>query len=103
MRNKKYPAVTPIAREKAAYMRLIIAGGGNIVEIVDTKKAIGRNLSKLRGASGLTQERLCELADIDRSYLQRLEKGQFNPTLEVLTRLKKAFKCSWDDLLHRID
>ena len=52
---------------------------------------------------GFTQEQLCELAEIDRSYLQRIESGRSNPTLQVLTRLKKALGCSWEALLRGVD
>ncbi|MEI8234212.1 MAG: helix-turn-helix transcriptional regulator [Verrucomicrobiota bacterium] len=61
------------------------------------------NLSRLRMERGFTQEQLCELAEIDRSYLQRIESGRSNPTLQVLTRLKKALGCSWEALLRGVD
>ena len=46
----------------------------------------------------MTQEQLCELAEIDRSYLQRIEKGTSSPTVDVAVRLRKALGSSWDDL-----
>jgi transcriptional regulator with XRE-family HTH domain len=70
---------------------------------VDTKKTIGRNVNKLRLAANLTQEELCGRAEIDRSYLQRLEKGTSSPTLDVLVKLKNALSCTWLDLLNKID
>jgi transcriptional regulator with XRE-family HTH domain len=47
----------------------------------------------------MTQETLAEKAEIDRRYVQRIERGTANPGVEVLARLKKAFRCSWDELL----
>jgi transcriptional regulator with XRE-family HTH domain len=47
----------------------------------------------------MTQERLTELAAIDRRYVQRIEAGTANPGVEVVARLRKAFQCSWEDLL----
>ena len=47
----------------------------------------------------MTQERLTELAAIDRRYVQRIESGTANPGVEVITRLRKAFRCTWEDLM----
>ena len=63
----------------------------------------GRNLSRLRTEASLTQEQLCELAEIDRSYLQRVEAGNSQPTVAVAARLRKALRCSWDELMKGID
>jgi transcriptional regulator with XRE-family HTH domain len=47
----------------------------------------------------MTQERLAEKVAIDRRYVQRIERGTANPGIDVLTRLKSAFGCTWDELL----
>jgi transcriptional regulator with XRE-family HTH domain len=70
---------------------------------VDSQKQLGQNVCKLRNAAKLTQEQLCEAANIDRSYLQRIEAGVTNPTFDVLLRLGKALRTSWRDLLSNID
>lgn len=56
-------------------------------------------MNRLRQLRGMTQETLAEKADIDRRYVQRIESGTANPGVEVLARLKKSFRCSWDELL----
>jgi transcriptional regulator with XRE-family HTH domain len=56
--------------------------------------AFGRNLKRKRSESGLTQEKLAELADVDRTYIYRLENGRRAPSLPVLIRLSHAFKLS---------
>ena len=66
------------------------------------RKQLAANLVRLRLKAGLTQEQLCERADIDRSYLQRIESARSNPTFEVLLRLKKALGCAWEDLMRGI-
>jgi transcriptional regulator with XRE-family HTH domain len=45
------------------------------------------NLRRLRVERGLSQERLALEADVDRSYVGRLERGLENPTLAILERL----------------
>ena len=47
----------------------------------------------------MTQEQLAEKAEIDRRYLQRIEKGTANPGVDVLTRLKSALSAEWEDLM----
>ena len=65
---------------------------------MSTRNLFGGNVARIRADLGLTQEQLCERAEIDRSYLQRIESGQSSPTVEVAVRLKKALRCSWDRL-----
>ncbi|HWB02950.1 MAG TPA: helix-turn-helix transcriptional regulator [Verrucomicrobiales bacterium] len=63
------------------------------------RKALGRNVSRLRHSAGMTQERLAEAVEIDRRYVQRIERGTANPGIDVLARMKSAFGCSWNELL----
>ena len=60
--------------------------------------AFGQNICRLRNERRLTQEGLAETADISRRFLQEIEAGTKNPTVNVIVRLKKALDCSWDDL-----
>lgn len=65
---------------------------------MEFRNIFGQNVQRLRMHLEMTQEQLCESAEIDRSYLQRIEKGSSSPTVEVAARLRAALKCSWDDL-----
>lgn len=51
---------------------------------------------------GMTQEALAEKADISHRYLQSLEAGQKQPSINVTAQLRLALKCSWDDLLRGV-
>lgn len=68
----------------------------------EPKQQFGRNVCRLRTGLGTTQERLSEKAEISRRYLQEIEAGRLNPTIAVAARLRRALKCSWDDLLRGI-
>jgi transcriptional regulator with XRE-family HTH domain len=48
------------------------------------------NLRRLRVARGLSQEALAVDAEIDRTYVSRLERCLENPTVNVLERLALA-------------
>ena len=56
---------------------------------MDLKKVIGWNLRRLRVARGIPQERLALEADIDRSYVGRIERGLENVTAARLEALAK--------------
>ena len=67
------------------------------------RKIFGRNVARIHTELWITQERLCEYADIDRSYLQRIENGTSNPNVEVAERIRRGLDCPWDVLLHGIE
>jgi transcriptional regulator with XRE-family HTH domain len=51
---------------------------------MDVRGRIGWNLRKLRVVKGLSQERLALEAEIDRSYVGRVERGTENVTVGTL-------------------
>lgn len=63
----------------------------------------GKNLSRLRSKRSLTQEQLAEKVDLHVRYLQKLEAGVGHPSLIVLSRLKRALECRWDELLDKVE
>jgi len=62
-------------------------------------KKIGKNIATLRKQRGLTQEDLCGLAEIDRSYLSEIENGKMNVTIKSLVMIAKALKCELSDII----
>jgi DNA-binding XRE family transcriptional regulator len=50
---------------------------------------LGRNIVQLRSHASRTQERLAKKADISRGFLQEIEKGFKNPSINVVARLKQ--------------
>lgn len=48
---------------------------------------VGLNVKRIRVAQGISQERLAFDAGVDRSYLGGVERGEENPTVDVLDRL----------------
>ncbi|NVJ67086.1 MAG: helix-turn-helix transcriptional regulator [Gammaproteobacteria bacterium] len=59
----------------------------------------GQKLRRMRKQLGHSQEELSLMADIDRSYLGRIERGEANITLETLYKIAGALNCSAEDLL----
>ena len=53
-------------------------------------KEIGEQIKERRKLLGLTQPDLAELADVSVNTLYKLERGQNNPTLDILERILKV-------------
>jgi len=62
----------------------------------DIYKGLGIKLKKYREAAKMTQAQVAESAGIHVNYYARMERGEENPTLEVLHSLKKALKIKSD-------
>jgi transcriptional regulator with XRE-family HTH domain len=51
---------------------------------------VGVRLRKARKAKGLSQEDVADAANMDRSYVSGLERGEFNVSLLALAKLARA-------------
>lgn len=59
----------------------------------------GKKLRAARKAQGISQDDLATQADIDRSYIGRIERGEGNVTLEKVYQLAMVLGCSARDLI----
>lgn len=59
----------------------------------------GSHLRTIRLSKGLSQEKLALLADLDRTYISGVERGQRNISLINLQRLANALNMKLDQLL----
>ncbi|WP_160121219.1 helix-turn-helix domain-containing protein [Rhodovarius lipocyclicus] len=48
---------------------------------------IGARIRELRGARGLSLDRLAELAEVSRAMLSRIERGESSPTAQLLNKV----------------
>jgi transcriptional regulator with XRE-family HTH domain len=55
-------------------------------------RKIGDAIRSARGAAGISQERLAELAEIDRTYVGRIENGRQNVSWASLSRIARALR-----------
>jgi len=61
--------------------------------------SFGITVRQLREAQGWSQEVLAERANLNRSYIGELERGQAIPSLLTLQKLGQAFGLSLSNLL----
>jgi transcriptional regulator with XRE-family HTH domain len=65
----------------------------------DLRQAFAANLRRFRHAKGISQEDLAYEADVNRTYLSRLEKGVSYPGLEIIAKLAEALGVEPAELL----
>ena len=63
--------------------------------------ALGRAIRETRLAKGISQEKLALIAELDRSYVGRVERGDNNAALLTLVRLAGALDISVAKLLQK--
>jgi transcriptional regulator with XRE-family HTH domain len=56
----------------------------------DVKKLVGTQIRFFREKKGWSQEGLAERADLDRTYIGRIERGEKNIGIENLTRIART-------------
>lgn len=68
---------------------------------MDTKirKELGSKLKATREKENLTQVEVATKADINVNYYARIERGEENPSLDILQRIIKALKAKSSDIL----
>lgn len=62
-------------------------------------KLIGENIRALRRDRGLSQEQLALRADINASYMGQVERGEKNPTIDVLGKISQALQIPLEKIV----
>ena len=74
-----------------------------MAEIYLDSKIVGEAIAHCRKSKGLSQEILSGLADIGRTHLSAIERGERKPTLETLYRISIALDMSMSDIVKEIE
>ncbi|WP_141504072.1 helix-turn-helix domain-containing protein [Paenibacillus luteus] len=61
---------------------------------------VGENIRQLRKKRGLSQEQLAFRADINASYMGQVERGEKNPTIDVLSKIANALQTPLEMLVN---
>jgi len=59
----------------------------------------GQVMRLAREDQGTSQEKLAELAEIDRTYVSMIERGKRHPTLEVANRIAQALNVRLSEMI----
>ena len=66
-------------------------------------KQFGTEIKTVRKSKKITQLQLSFLCDVDIRTIQRIEKGEFNPSLRVLMRIANALEMSLSSLIKQVE
>lgn len=66
---------------------------------MDGRARVAWHVRRLRVERGLSQEALAVDAGVDRGYVSGIERGTFNPTVEILDRLAAALSVDVGEFL----
>lgn len=59
--------------------------------------AFGKRVREIRKSKGISQENLALLANVNRSYMGQIERGEFNLTLTKIYQLSEALEVDITD------
>ena len=59
---------------------------------MDSEKKLAKILKSARKMAKLTQVQVAEKAEIHVNYYARIERGEVNPTIDILDKIAKALK-----------
>lgn len=65
---------------------------------IETGFVIYNRIQVLRGSKGLTQQELADAVNVTRATILALEKGSYNPSLELSFRLARFFQLGIEDI-----
>lgn len=68
---------------------------------MDLKETFAANLRRLRHEKGISQEALAYAADINRTYVSKLEKGLCYPGLEIIGKLADELGVAPEELIKK--
>ncbi|HEY9471086.1 MAG TPA: helix-turn-helix transcriptional regulator [Propionibacteriaceae bacterium] len=76
-----------------------------MIENLEGRRALGSIIRAFREADrrSLSQERFAEIADIDRTYYAGIERGEGNPTFEMLWTIVSTFGLTWQEFGRALD
>lgn len=64
-----------------------------------TRKKFGNNLRRIRKERELSQEALADLANLHRTYIGAIERGEQNISLDNINKVAKALKVKPSKLI----
>ncbi|WP_028978181.1 helix-turn-helix domain-containing protein [Sporocytophaga myxococcoides] len=67
------------------------------------QQIFGKVVRELRIEKGITQEKLAELADLDRAFIYHLEAGNKEPSLTTIFKISDGLKVSPSVIIGKID
>ena len=68
-----------------------------------TLASFGRAVARIRNERGLSQDRLAEKANLDRTYISGIERGIRNPGIKTVVQIARALDVRVGQLCEGVD
>ena len=68
------------------------------IEPMNIRQRFGARIKSLRLQKNLSQERFANLAELDRTYIPSIEKGERNVSIEVIQKISIALDMKLSEL-----
>lgn len=65
---------------------------------IESQLKIKNNINSLRREKGLTQQALADAVNVTRATINAMERGTYNPSLELAFRLARFFKVDIQEI-----
>jgi transcriptional regulator with XRE-family HTH domain len=75
----------------------------SVLSFMRGRELVGLNLRRLRTERDISQERLAFDSGVDRSYLGGMERGEENPTVDILDRVAITLAVPVGDLFTPVE
>ncbi|MDL1891017.1 helix-turn-helix transcriptional regulator [Nitrospirales bacterium NOB] len=69
----------------------------------DTNSNLGRVIRRLRTERGISQEGLAAISGIDRTFMGEIERGEANPSFDVLQRISRGLAIRLSELIRQYE
>jgi transcriptional regulator with XRE-family HTH domain len=66
---------------------------------LDLKRLVGRVIARQRASAEVSQEKLAEMAGLERGYISLMERGLRMPTVDTIFRLCRGLKVSPSEMV----
>jgi transcriptional regulator with XRE-family HTH domain len=67
------------------------------------RRSVGVNIRSIRKNTGWSQEKLAIRSKVSSDYMGRLERAEVNVSLETLSRISKALRVPFSELVKGLD
>lgn len=76
---------------------------GSTTHDAELAHAFGAAVRALRMERGIAQESLAHQANIERSHMDKIERGEHMPTLAIIFKIAGALECSTAVLMSKME
>jgi transcriptional regulator with XRE-family HTH domain len=70
---------------------------------MDLRKRFGKRIKELRQARGLSQVALAHLVEMDTNCISKIEKGEWDISIEMIQKLSIAFQINISNLFEGLE